>query len=462
MSHMHPGESVCIRLDALGATHASRRRIERRQRRQLEDHLSFVARNSRFYKQLYGDPTPSYDTFRKLPPVTKSQLMEHFDDVVTDPAVTRAEVDAFIADPTKVGHRLLGCYPVWTTTGTTGEPGIFLQDDRAMTVADAVSDRWTYPPLLDLRSATRLARHDLRIAEFAIGRAHYAAASGTALMRREHRFFQRRLRLFSPKRPLTEVVTELNEFQPAILFGYSTVLEELARERRAGQLKVSPALVLPSGEPITAAGKRELRRVFSCPVRELYGATEFTGIAGECGHGNLHANTDWLVLEPVDEDYQPVPPGDPSATVLLTNLANRIQPLVRYDLGDSVTMHDEPCPCGSPFPILTVEGRQGDVLRFEAEAGAQVPIFPLAISSIVEEVDGVYRTQLCQTGPQSLRVRLEVAEDADEPAVRAQVEEALASFLRGQGLTGVDIEQAAEPPARDPGGKFRHVWSETD
>lgn len=60
-------------------------------------------------------------------------------------------------------------------------------------------------------------------------------------------------------------------------------------------------------------------------------------------------NADWVLLEPVDERHRPTPPGVPSHTVLLTNLANRVQPLIRYDLGDSVTLLDRPCQCPVKF-----------------------------------------------------------------------------------------------------------------
>ncbi len=56
----------------------------------------------------------------------------------------------------------------------------------------------------------------------------------------------------------------------------------------------------------------------------------------ECAHGLFHVNSDWYILEPVDEDYRPVAPDVGSHTVLITNLANRVQPLIRYDLGDRV------------------------------------------------------------------------------------------------------------------------------
>lgn len=454
-------DSLRTRIGAFRMQRASREAIRATQRRRLEALLAFVVRESRFYKHRYADVERPITDLRSLPPVTKPQLMAQFDSVVTDTAVELADVEAFTTDAATIGRRYLGRYPAWLTSGTTGEPGRFLQDDWSMLATDSVGDRWTVPAFLDGTVLRRLALHDARTAEIAVGGGHYAAASGVELFRREHRVLRDRMRLVSPDTPLSGIVDALNEFQPAILVGYSTVLVELEREQRAGRLDLSPAYVAPSGEPITDSQKRRLRATFGCLVREVYGATEFYSIAVECGHGNLHANTDWIVLEPVDADYRPVASGEPSETVLLTNLANRIQPLVRYDLGDSITMYAERCTCGSAFPVIEVEGRQGDVLHVETESGELTPIFPLSLASVVEAVPGVRRAQLVQTEPATISVRLDVEDDVDDATVWNGVETALVAFVESHDVHGLTVERATEPPARDPeSGKYRHVWSE--
>lgn len=43
----------------------------------------------------------------------------------------------------------------------------------------------------------------------------------------------------------------------------------------------------------------------------------------------LHVKSDWFVREAVEEDLSPTPVGKWSHTVLLTNLANRVEPLMR-------------------------------------------------------------------------------------------------------------------------------------
>lgn|SRR5512133_1866816 len=60
--------------------------------------------------------------------------MAHFDQWVTDPAIKRTSVDAFVADQSLIGHDFLQRYAVWTTSGTTGVPGIFAHDRAALRV----------------------------------------------------------------------------------------------------------------------------------------------------------------------------------------------------------------------------------------------------------------------------------------------------------------------------------------
>lgn len=450
-----------ITFDVWRARGATRDEIEGRQRRRLAEMLSFARRQSRFYKRHYADVPEGSTDLTQYPPVTKPMLMEHFDDVVTDTAITKAEIDAFVADESKIGERFLGTYPVWTTSGTTGEPGIFVQDEYSLALLGALPDRWILDALLDTDTLKRLVKNNLRQAVIAITGGHFLGASAFALLQRESNFLENRIQLFSPTQPLDDIIEALNRYQPALLMGYATVIVELARAQRDGRLDINPAFVSPASEPVSEGQKHDIERAFDCEVREAYAATEFDPIAIECGHGNLHANADWVVLEPVDEEYQPVDLGETSETVLLTNLGNRIQPIIRYDLGDSITMYDERCSCGSAFPVIDVEGRQGDVLHFETADGQNRPIFPLALSGVVEEVPGVHRTQLIRTAPATLRVRLDVTSERDEVDVWKDVNTALQSFLKDQGITGVAFEQASEPPQRESAsGKFRHVWSE--
>jgi len=196
-------------------------------------------------------------------------------------------------------------------------------------------------------------------------------------------------------------------------------------------------------------------------VRDTYAASEFMVIAFDCRHGRLHVNSDWVILEPVDASGKPVPPGEPSRTTLLTNLANRIQPLIRYDLGDSVTMITEPCPCGSPLPGIRPEGRRDEILYVEPEAGAPPrPLIPLVLATAIEKARGILRYQVIRTGPRTLAMRVEEAPGRDRAAVFADARRRLEEYLSSQGLGRVSVVPDDEPPQAAPaGGKPRQFLS---
>ena len=172
-------------------------------------------------------------------------------------------------------------------------------------------------------------------------------------------------------------------------------------------------------------------------------------------------NADWVILEAVDEAYRPIPAGQPSHTVLLTNLANYVQPIIRYDLGDSITVKPDSCPCGNPLPAIHVEGRTDEILYLETREGQTIPLLPMGIATVVEETPGVRRFQAIQTGPSALQIRLEAMPEADEMQVWAMVSQRLQEYLRAQSVPFVHLEKAAEHPSPHPiSGKFRHVWAE--
>ena len=136
-----------------------------------------------------------------------------------------------------------------------------------------------------------------------------------------------------------------------------------------------------------------------------YGSSEAVGLTYECAAQRLHVNSDWYIVEPVDEHDHPVPLGQMSHDVLVTNLANRVQPIIRYRMGDRIAISPDACPCGSPFPPIRVIGRTDDILKFRTPQGDTIQILPLAIATVAEETPGVASCQLIQTEPQKLSVR---------------------------------------------------------
>lgn len=436
---------------------AGRVAIERLQAERLARLLGWTRRQSPHYARLW-DKLPHRDLrLSDLPPVHKAGLMAHFDDWVTDAAVTRKGVEEFARDPAAIGRPFLGRYAVFSSSGTTGVPGLIVHDGDALAVYDALGStrmgamapawNWNEP----------LTGH--RYALIAATEGHFAGIVSWERLRALHPWFEANARVFPVTAPIREICAELERFRPTVVASYATVLRALAHEKDAGRLDIAPRVLWYGGEWLAPMARGHIERAFGCRVAGDYGASEFLNIAFECERGALHLNDDWVVLEPVDENYEPVEPDTPSASVLLTNLANHVQPLVRYELGDSVTRVSKPCGCGRPFPVIRVDGRRDEILRLDDARGHDVPVMPMALCTAVEEGCGVHRFQVVQTGPRAIRVRVEAAPRQRDAAAR--VKDALAQFLARQGLAEVSVRvETGDIAAHPVSGKFRQVWRE--
>jgi phenylacetate-coenzyme A ligase PaaK-like adenylate-forming protein len=245
-----------------------------------------------------------------------------------------------------------------------------------------------------------------------------------------------------------------------VLASYPSAALLLAQAQEEGRLKLNLREVWTGGETLTPAMRRGIEHGFDCQVRNSYGASEFLPMAGECSQGHLHLNSDWFILEPVDEHGKPVPPGRASATTLLTNLANHVQPLIRYDLGDQVTLYDTPCACGSHLPVVDIQGRRDDTLRLAGHGRKRIPVLPLAISTVLEEDAGLFDFQLRQQGPRELLLCTSHrgAEATQQLRVARQ---ALEAFLTAHGVAEVHIHcRSGQPGLRGRSGKVLRVLVE--
>lgn len=436
--------------------------IARRQLERLRSLVSYARVHSTYFADRYRDIPLTLTSVTQLPAVTKAEMMNHFDEWVTDPAVRREEVDAFIADPTLIGHDYLNRYVVCTTSGSTGTPAIILHDHHALAVYNALGyTRSLRATLLRSDVLWALVRGRGRLAAVLVTEGHFL---GNTMMARRVRAMPWRAkmqRLYSALAPLSEVVGKLNDFQPVVLGGYPSALEALAIEQRAGRLRIHPALVNAAGETLSETARQQIASAFGCRVGDHYGTSEAIGLTYECSAQRLHVNSDWYILEPVDDHDQPVPPGELSHGALVTNLANRVQPIIRYQIGDQIAVSSEICSCGSVFPVIDVIGRTDDTLVLATPQGRTIRILPLAIATVAEETPGIAACQLIQSGRATLTVRFSATRSGEVSAVWDLLRKRLNDYLTEQGAAGVSIERDEEPPQLHPrSGKFRQVYAD--
>ena len=451
------GETLAAGLDPYG--------LARRQRdARLARLLDTTQAGSAVYRERFATAGAARPRLEDIEPIDKAELMRRFDDWATDRRITRSSVERFLSDPAHLADAYLGEYLVWTSSGTTGEPGIFVQDARSLAAFDALD-------ALRLRGVgTGLAplpawNVGQRYAFVAATGGHFAGAASIERLRRiavsmvpsPLRWLAPVIRTFSVQAPLQELARELQAYAPTVLITYPSCAAALAQRQADAGLHLKLAEVWVGGEQLGAEQRTRIHAAFGCVLRNNYGASEFFSIAWECAHGRLHLNHDWVILEPVDERLRPVPLGEASHSVLLTNLANRVQPLLRYRLDDSLRFVPEPCPCGSGFPVIEVQGRCDDTLMLRDAQDREVTLLPLALMTVIEEGAHVTQFQLLGTGPESLELRFE-AEQTDPAAAFGRARAALVVYLTQHGLANVRVAHGHGLPLRQArSGKLSRV-----
>ncbi len=390
-------------------------------------------------------------------PIGKHALMRHFDDWAVDRRITRAGAEAFIDAGDTIADGWLERYLVWTSSGTSGMPGVFVQDAASLAAYDAVEAlrlRSTGPagPPLGLWAAGR------RFAYVgAVGGAYAGHVSVARLQRIAPPGWAPTLCEISVLEPLDDIEARLRAFRPDVLITYPTLAAALAGRTMDDRRPLRFGEVWLGGEQLSPTQRASIADAFGCVVRNSYGASEFYSIAFECRHGQLHLNDDWVILEPVDADHRPVPEGDFSHATLLTNLANRTQPLIRYALQDRTRFVPEPCPCGSALPVIEVQGRSDGALILAGRDGGTVTLVPLAIETVIEEAAGVTQFQLICRPDGTLELRFPLqGEDARQAFGRCRRE--LLGWFRRLGVKAQRVVQGQGEPLRAAGsGKLQRV-----
>jgi phenylacetate-CoA ligase len=456
-----PWLTYTVGLDVVSATRAHPTAQAQRRERRLAELLRVACRSSAYYRHTIGGMlggVPPPESLPDLPITHKRELMAQFEAWVTDPALKLAELQAFMQDPARIGTACPGGYVVWQSSGSSGEPAVFVQDARSMAAYDAL-DAWRRPALKPPPHWWNPWFAGERTAFVGAIGGHFASIVSIERWRRLNPLLAHAIRNVSFLQPAQDVAAQVDDFAPQVIATYPSAAVLLAHEAAAGQLRTRPQEIWTGGEALTPAMRTFCEATLGCRLTASYGASEFLSMASECSHGALHLNADWVIFESVDEQYRPVPEGTAGHTTLLTNLANHVQPLIRYDLGDSVRYAPQPCACGCPLPTIEVQGRIDDVLLLKNARGKPVTLLPLALVTVLEDDAGVFDFQLVQDGAASLALNL--APHAGRAGLQA-ARRALAAYLKIQGLGNVTLNgQLAEPSRYGASGKAQRIMHGT-
>jgi phenylacetate-coenzyme A ligase PaaK-like adenylate-forming protein len=407
--------------------------------------LAHAVEHSPYYREALGTDAVDAD-LGELPTLPKSVMMDEFDRVVTDPRLRQLDLEGFLgaADAGALYHDE---YRIFSTSGTSGRTGLFVYSQAEFAHWAAVFLRSL--ARLGVTGETRLtgigAPSPLHLSR-QIAAALTAGRSGSPRL--------------AVTMPTPEIVDALNGYRPEVLVSYATLLTRLAEEQLTGDLDISPRVVVSVSEVLTDDAARRIEVAWSRPV-DMYASTEVGVIAiGSLDHVGLHVCEE-AVVEVVDDQGAPVPPGVPGSKVLLTNLVNLAQPLIRYELADSVVLADGPDPSGRPYDrIQRIDGRSDDVLTLPGADGGLVSVHPYLLRAPFALLPEVVQYQIVHRSPELL-VRV-VPRRRSAPDLVERVEAAVRRAVADAGAR-IDVSiVAVDRIEREPGhaAKVKLVVSE--
>jgi len=405
-----------------------RERILAFQRRRLQELIAHAVAASPYYRETIGPlATTAEVQLEQLPTLSKSTLVEEFDRIVTDPRLRLAELEDHVTS-TDAGGLYLDRYRIFATSGTSGLRALVVYSRQEFDLWVAVSLRLF--ARIGVRPDTRLvaigAPNPLHISRQLFA-AFRSGRPGTPRV--------------SVLTPLDELVDALNEYQPEAIIGYASMAALLAGEQLEGRLRIAPRIVGVSAEVLTDEGRGWIDEAWAVQPTEVYASTETLYIASSAPPcRGLHIHDDLVVVEVVDEDNRPVAPGEPGYRVLLTNLVNFTQPLIRYELSDSVTLLTEDADAGElPYRrIGRIDGRSDDILSFPSLTGGEVAVHPYGLRAPFASLSDVRQYQIVQrrTG---LEVRVVLGPHAS-PDTTERVRAALVETLDAAGAVRPAID----------------------
>ena len=245
--------------------------------------------------------------------------------------------------------------------------------------------------------------------------------------------------------PLDELVRGSTQHAPAPLSRLPDDAPRLAAAQQAGGLHISPISVSATSEMLLPEHRAAISAGFGVPIVNTFGSTEgLVGVSAPDAEEPC-SNSDLCIVELVDERNEPVSPGRPSVKVLLTNLYNRVQPLIRYELTDWF-VERPPAPDHGHLRA-TVEGRSDDVLRF---AGADV--HPHVLRSVLVGAPAILDYRIRQT-PRGVEIDALASGVLDVADLRTRLTSALASA--GLRQPEVDVRVVDDLDRNAATGKLR-------
>ncbi len=423
--------------------HSSSEKIRAYQEKKVMDLLKFSMDKATYYKNSFREyPLDSFSDFYQLPTINKQIMMDNFDGINTC-NIALEDVKAYAVEK-ELNKDYLGYYKdqyvIGLSSGTSGNKGIYI----------------TSKELTEKLPFVFLARSgiSLKLLPFRI----------LFLLRVFSQGFEDinaplvNLQYLSTMTPVKEIIRKINENKINILMAPPSLIRLLLIHKASIHHPLK--MVVTYAEVLEKEEKTRFENVFNTKVIEIYQASEGQ-IGSTCRCGNLHINEDLVFIELYDEKGQEITQPDAVATkMLVTNLVNYAQPLIRYEMNDLVVL-GEKCSCGSAFRVIKkIIGRNDDVMYFYNSRRVLQHVFPDLMSRwIITTSDNIREFKVLQNSYDELTIIMDLFIDHHQSAlknvqdVEKRIRKELLTFDIDIDVT-IKIEKLSLPKDNSKGKRF--------
>lgn len=247
-------------------------------------------------------------------------------------------------------------------------------------------------------------------------------------------------------------VENLIQFQPEYFVGFPSTILEIAKyglqngyDFPANTLKA----VFPTAETVTPEMRKIIEQFFKTKMYDQYASSEGAPFIFECEKGNLHLELQSGVFEVLDDHNQPAQSGK----LVITSFTTEGTPLIRYDIGDCITLEAESkiCTCGNHNPLVKeILGRIDDYI-YSPEIGK---INLGNVSNTLKNTHGIIQFQAIQDDLNEIKLLVIISKKDfipnDEKEFIKNWRERIGNQMK------LDIQYVEEIP-NEKSGKFRIV-----
>ncbi len=359
----------------------SEKQLEELQNRKLRKLVKHCYKNVPFYRELFDrlkltpEDIKTKEDLKKLPLIDKKTVRNNFDKFLarnmTRYLAARAE-----------------------TSGSTGEPALFLRDHYSINFENAAL--WRFRRVAGGNNVRKIIlRGDVIV----------------PVEQREPPFWR-----FNPvnkellmssyhlnDESISSYVEKIKSFKPDIIYGYPSSVYLLAKLIAKRGLEIKLKAIFTSSESVLPNQRTLMENTFGCKVYDWYGQVERVSAIGQCEYGTYHIIEDYSITETVETDA--------GLEIVGTNLSNYIMPLIRFRTADMVTLGHEHCKCGRNFRV--VEKIKGRGLNYiYSPEGNRLSLF--LASDCIDYEDNISEVQFVQVKKGELIVNFVKTENFTE------------------------------------------------